>query len=575
MSPDALLPVRAQLDLRVSMRDGVALSVDLFLPDAPGGAPPAWPTILQRTPYDNARRQTPRFYWVEVARYFASRGYAFVSQDVRGRGDSDGAWHPFMNEAEDGYDTVEWIAQQPWSNGRVGMMGGSYGGLVQWLTAREGPPHLTTLVSTAAAGRLMEELPYRHGKLRPPWAMWWLNMVAGRTVQPPELIDWPRVIRARPAKDVDLAAGRRNTVWRTWLAHPTLDDYWRQMGMLGRFARIDLPVLHITGWFDGDQLGQLYYWRQMAAHSPARDRQFLLSGPWDHAGTRSPEPRHGELEFGDAAALDMNAIHLRWFDYWLRGHGAAPTDFAPGCRSRIFLMGDNRWRDDPTWPPPSAAAERWYLRSGGRANTAAGDGRLEPAAPPEGEPPDRYTYDPDAPTPSSETPEGFPPSEVRLDQRWLLGREDVLVYTSAPLAHPLEVTGHSFVVVEAATDAPDTDFAATLYDVFPDGRSMALCDGIVRASYRNDSGRPETAPLDPGRPYTYRIELVAISNVFLPGHHVRVAVMSARWPAYDRNPNTGAPPGDDAVARPAAQVVLHDRDHASHLLIPVVPRGAA
>jgi putative CocE/NonD family hydrolase len=346
------------------------------------------------------------------------------------------------------------------------------------------------------------------------------------------------------------------------------------MGMLDRFSEVDLPVLHITGWFDGDQLGQLYYWREMAAHSPARDRQFLLSGPWDHAGTRSPEPRHGELEFGDAAVLDMNAIHLRWFDYWLRDRGDAPTDFAPGCRSRIFLMGENRWRDDRTWPPPGAAPTRFYLRGGGRANTAAGDGRLESQPPPEGEPADRYTYDPEAPTPSSETEEGFPP-EVKLDQGWLLRREDVLVYTSAPLAGALEVTGAPFVILEAATDAPDTDFAATLYDVHPDGCSLALCDGIVRASYRSGSGRPETAPLDPGRPYTYRIELVAISNVFLPGHRIRVAVMSARWPAYDRNPNTGAPPGDDAATRPASQSVLHEPEHPSHLLLPVVPRPTA
>jgi len=554
------------------MRDGVQLSVDLFLPAGSSGDA-TWPAILQRTPYDNARPLYPGFHWVEIARHFTDRGYAFVSQDVRGRGDSDGVWHPFMSEAADGYDTVEWIARQPWSSGRVGMMGGSYGGFVQWQAARERPPHLTTLVSTAAAGRVMEELPYRNGKVRPPWAMWWLNQVAGRTFQPQELLDWPRIIRARPAKDVDLAAGRRHTAWREWLSHPTLDEYWRRMSMLDRFGEIDLPALHITGWFDGDQLGQLYYWREMARCSPARDRQYLLCGPWDHRGTRTPEPRLGGLEFGDAAVLDMKAIHLRWFDYWLRDRGDAPADFAPGMRSRIFLMGENRWRDDPTWPPPSAVPQRWYFRSGGRANTMSGDGRLDPQPPPSDEPPDRYTYDPESPTPSSHNPEQLPGTTADLDERWLLQRDDVVVYTSAPLRAPLEVTGFPFVVVEAATDAPDTDFAATLYDVFPDGRSMALCSGIVRASYRIDPGRPEPVPLEPGRAYVYRIELIAISNVFLPGHRLRVAVMSARWPAYDRNPNIGAPPGDDAVTRPAVQTVLHDRARASHLLIPVVPRA--
>ncbi len=566
---------RTWLDVRVRMRDGVELSVDVFLPPLGTGVAGRWPAILQRTPYDNARQLYPGFYWVEVARYFAARGYAFVSQDVRGRGDSDGAWHPFVGEAADGHDTVEWIARQPWSNGRIGMMGGSYGGLVQWLTARERPPHLVTLVSTAAAGRIMEELPYRNGKLRPPWAMWWLNMVGGRTVQAQELLDWPRIIRARPVRDIDLAAGRRNTVWREWLAHPTLDDYWRQMSMLDRFGEIDLPVLHITGWFDGDQLGQLYYWREMARHSPARDRQYLLAGPWDHRGTRTPEPRFGGLEFGAAAVVDMNAIHLRWFDYWLRGKGDAPTDFAPGTRSRIFLMGENRWRDDPSWPPPAAISQRWYFRSGGRANTAAGDGRLDPEPPSGDEEADRYTYDPEHPTPSHRNPDEPPGTPPDLDEQWLLEREDVLVYTSDALGAPIELTGVPVVSLEAATDAPDTDFAATLYDVFPDGRSIALCAGILRASYRHDPGHPDPTPLEPGRSYTYRIELTATSNVFLPGHRIRVAVMSARWPDYDRNPNTGAPPGDDEATRPATQRVLHDPAHPSHALIPVVPRGPA
>jgi putative CocE/NonD family hydrolase len=566
---------RNLFDVRVPMRDGVTLSADLYLPAAEG----RHPAILQRTPYDNTMPL-----WVGIAQYFASRGYAFVSQDVRGRCDSDGVWEPFVNEAEDGYDTVEWVAAQPWCDGQVAMMGGSYGGLVQWLAAREGPPHLRTLVSTAAAGRIMEELPWHFGKVMPPWAMGWLNMVGGRVVQPSTIPDWDRVVRARPSRDADLALGRLNTVWREWLRHPTYDGYWRRMSMLDRFAQVDLPVLHITGWFDGDRWGQLYYWREMARRSPAAARQYLLAGPWDHAGTRTPQPRHGGLEFGEGAVVDMNAVHLRWFDYWLRGTGDAPVDFGPGARSRIFLMGENRWREDATWPPPSSVEVAFYFHSGGGANTLGGDGRLDRVAP-GGEPSDQYTYNPEDATPSSPDPYDYPGGPEVLDQRWLLRRDDVVVYTSEVLTEPLELAGHPFVAVWAESDAPDTDFAATLYDVHPDGRSAALTSGIMRGSYREDSARPSAEPLRPGVPFLCRIELLATANVFGVGHRVRVAVMSARWPAYCEDAETALAhqgPDDASAGRKAAEAKLgraapgwskrrdlHDAAHPSHLLAPV------
>jgi uncharacterized protein len=563
--PDDILH---RFDVRVPMRDGVTLSADLYLPAPALGEPgKRYPVILQRTPYDNTMAL-----WTDIARYFAARGYVFASQDVRGRGDSDGEWEPFMNEAQDGYDTVEWLAKQPWCDGQVAMMGGSYGGLVQWQAAREGPPHLKTLVSTAAAGRPMQEVPIHDGKIMPPWAMGWLNMVGGRTVQPNTIPDWQRILKTRPTRDWDIALGRLDTEWRTWLAHPEYDEYWRRMGMLERFGQIDLPVLHITGWFDGDQWGQLYYWHEMARHSPARERQYLLSGPWDHAGTRKPQERLGGLEFGRDAVPDMNAIHLQWFDYWLKGKGDAPTDFAPGRRSRIFLMGENRWRDDETWTPTAAVATPFYFHSGGRANTLGGDGRLDRDRPGD-EVPDAYTYNPEAPTPRSPDPFSYPGNGMQLDERWLLRRDDVLVYTSEPLTEPLELTGHPVVVLEVRSDAPDTDFGATLYDVHPDGRSMALGDGMVRSSYRHDPLHPSKEPLRPGETYTFRVELMATSNVFLPGHRVRVAVLSARWPGLDRNPNTGAALGDDTVTRLAHQAVCHDHAHPSHLLAPIVPRG--
>ncbi|MGI8550551.1 MAG: CocE/NonD family hydrolase, partial [Dehalococcoidia bacterium] len=312
--PERTAP-RLLLDQRVPMRDGVELSADVYLP--PEGAGP-WPAILQRTPYDNTAEL-----WLKIAVYFAKQGYAFVSQDVRGRCDSDGVWEPFVNEGPDGHDTIVWTGEQAWCNGKVGMMGGSYGGFVQWVAAKERPPYLSALVSTAAAGRWLEELPYRFGVYAPYW-MFWLNLVGGRSQQQPvhanpEVPDWPRIFTHRPLRDLDQALGRTNTVWRKWLQHRTFDDYWRQISLIGHFTSIDLPVLHITGWFDGDQWGELHYWHGMLNESSASDRQWLLSGPWDHAGTRSPRQQLGGRDFGPSALVDINAVHLRFFDRWLRG----------------------------------------------------------------------------------------------------------------------------------------------------------------------------------------------------------------------------------------------------------------
>lgn len=554
--------IRFLWDLPVPMRDGIKLSADIYLPAEEG----QYPVILQRTPYDNTMPL-----WVDIATYFAGHGYAFVSQDVRGRCDSEGEWVPMVNEAEDGYDTIEWIAQQPWCNGRVGMMGGSYGGLVQWMAARERPPHLVTLVSTAAAGRWLQELPYMNGKFSPYW-LWWLNLVGGRTLQqslsdpaakPP--INWKKLVLHRPLKDIDQVLGRANTVWREWLAHPTFDDYWRHLSLDGYFEGIDLPVLHITGWYDGDQWGELYYYDNMVTYSPAADKQFLLSGPWDHAGTRTPKAVLGEVDFTQAAVLDMKAIHLRWFDYWLKGDENGQAEEA---RVKVFIMGRNEWREEPAWPLPDVQMTPYYFHSGGRANTLGGDGRLSEDAPGD-ESPDEYTYNPDHPTPSIPDLESFPGGDYPLDQRYVERRDDVLAYTSEPLGQALEVTGTPFVVLHAASDVVDTDFAAVLTDVYPDGRSVALAEGILRASYRDSLAEP--TPLTPGQVYEYKIELNATSNAFLPGHRIRVAIMSCRFPSFCRNPNTGAPEGEDEEFCLANQTVYHNSNHPSHVLLPVIP----
>jgi uncharacterized protein len=556
---------RVRYDVRAPMRDGVELSADVYLP-AEGDGP--WPAILYRTPYDNSTAAFP-----ELGRFHAGRGYAFVAQDVRGRGDSDGAWEPFFSEAEDGHDTVEWVAAQDWCDGKVGMMGGSYAGFVQWIAARERPPHLTALVSTAAAGRWMEEVPYQFGTFSSYWAFW-LNLVGGRSLQMPvqeprpSLPEWPRIFTHRPLRDAIKVLGRDNTAWDTWLAHPTFDDYWRRLSLRGRFAELDLPVLHITGWFDGDQWGELFYWRGMIDESPAADRQWLVSGPWDHAGTRTPTQHLGGRDFGVDSLVEMTALHARFFDRWLKGEDNGQER---DPRVRIFTMGVNEWQDEEAWPPASVAGRPAHLRSGGRAQTLAGDGLLTWDAPARDEPADTFVYDPCDPTPSVPDVSALPFGDVPFDNRWRLRRDDVLVYTSEPLEADLEVSGHPVVVLHASSDCIDTDWHVGLCDVLPSGRSDELTHGCMRAAYRDGIDAAPT-PLEPGRVYEFRVEMRALSNVFRAGHRVRLCVASASFPGRAANPNTNAAVGDDDVCAIARNSVHHTAALPSRVLLPVATR---
>jgi putative CocE/NonD family hydrolase len=552
--------LRFLLDVRIPMRDGVKLSTDIFMPAKEG----CFPVILQRTPYDNSSPHS-----TVGAAFFARHGYAFAIQDVRGRCDSEGEWDPWMNEHLDGYDTIEWIAKQPWCDGKVGMMGGSYLGFVQWMAARERPPHLVTLAATVSLGRWGHEFPFMNGKTN-LMTLHWLNMVGGRTNQQTldengeVLIDWETLFRHRPLIDMDLALGRTNTVWREWMKHISLnDDYWLRIMLNGYYQHIDLPVLHITGWFDDDQVGALNYYKGMINESPAKDKQYLIIGPWDHSGTRRPKTQLGDLEFSDQSVLDIRGIHLRWFNHWLKGEKNG-VDEDP--RVRIYTMEREEWKEAQAWPLPQMIETAFYFHSEGSANSRDGDGKIDQWKPKD-EPEDRYIYDPEDPTPGVENlVEQY---YLPIDQYFAEPRKDVLVYTSDPLEEEIEVTGIPYVVLYVASDAIDTDFAAVLTNVFPDGRSIRVAENIMRASYRDSLSTPK--PIEPGRIYCYKIELNGISLMFKKGHRIRVDVMSARFPTWSRNPNTGEPEGYDAETIPAHQTLYHDGMHPSHILLPVIP----
>ncbi|MEZ4457766.1 MAG: CocE/NonD family hydrolase, partial [Gemmatimonadales bacterium] len=348
------------------------------------------------------------------------------------------------------------------------------------------------------------------------------------------------------------------------LAHPSYDDYWTTFDVARRHPRFEVPAYHLTGWYDALLNGTLRNFsglRDSAGTAAARRNQRLVVGPWTHARPAADTRRIGTVDFGPDAGLDSFELMIRWFDHWFHGTG----DY-PGPPVRIFVMGENRWRDEQEWPLARAQATAYFLSSDGTANTAAGSGRLATESV-RGAPADTFTYDPARPVP---TGQAGAYSRAPTDQRETEARPDVLVYSTAPLAAPVEVTGPVSLEIWVVSSARDTDFTGRLVDVHPDGTARALTDGILRARYRNGPTAPEL--LVPGEPYRLRLDLGATSNLFLAGHRIRLEISSSNFPRFDRNPNTGAPFGTEATLVPAHQRILHDPAHQSRLVLPVVPR---
>lgn len=573
-------------DVPVPMRDGTVLRADVWRPAGPG----RFPVLLQRLPYDKSGSLTSQHYAGLEPLRAVGAGYAVVIEDTRGRFASGGTFRPFDQETADGADTVAWAAAQPFCDGRVGMYGASYFGATQLLAAVGRPAALRAIAPHLTAAEYYDGWSYQGGAFQLGFALLW----ALTSLAPEELRRRARAgedtaalesalrelfadpwsaYRRLPLTDQP-AIGALVPAYREWLAHPERDAYWRATAIDDRYDQIAVPALHIGGWYDIFLAGTLRNYaelRKRAAGARARAGQRLIVGPWAHA---VPHDTVGEVTFGlDAsqAALDLTAAHLRWFDAALAD---GPLDDEP--RVRLFVMGVNRWRDEDGWPLARARSVPLYLRSGGRANSLRGDGVLSFEPPAADEPPDAFLYDPRRPVPTVGGSTFLPGLLTGLhagprDQRGVEERDDVLVYTTAPLPEDLEVTGPLRLVLHAASSAVDTDWTAKLVDVHPSGRALNLADGILRARYRQGLDAP--APLEPGRPYAFGVDLVATSNVFRAGHRIRVEVTSSNFPRFDRNPNTG---GAVAAAReselvPALQRVFHDAARPSHLVLPIVP----
>jgi len=546
------------LDARVPMRDGVELSADVYLPRDRG----PFPTVLVRTPYSNNGDPL-----IAKGRFLAHQGYAVVLQDCRGRYDSDGVFYPLRHEAEDGCDTQEWVAAQPWCDGSIGTAGGSYLGITQWLPAPLKHPAVKCLAPRVIGTEYFDGLAYPGGAFQLNVLATWGLRTNARTAQNISFHNWTELFRVLPLKDLDAAAGRRLPQWADWVAHSRDDYYWRPYDFRQRFGEITAPAYIMGGWYD------LYAWESfqnfigMREHggSPEARQSKLLIGPWPHALSASRQT--GDVDFGEQSVLDLDGEELRWLGHWLKGQDSGLLDEAP---MRLFIMGRNVWRSENEWPLARTDYQRWHLHSRGSANSLLGDGVLAPA-PPGDEPDDAFTYDPRFPAPTTGGNNCCSPDIVPwgpYDQRPVEMRGDVLCYTSAPLEADLEVTGPVHLVLYATSDAPDTDWTAKLVDVSPEGYAMNLCDGILRARYRESQSAPTL--IEPGKAYEYRIRVGVTGNVFLKGHRIRLEISSSNFPRFDRNLNTGHEPGMDAELRPARQQVHHSAARPSHLILPVV-----
>jgi hypothetical protein len=549
-APAAQKPIVKYLHVPVAMRDGVRLSANVFLASERGRVP----AILVRTPYGKGADITANY------QAFVDHGYAIVVQDVRGRYESEGAFQPLTQEVQDGDDTLNWIARQPWSDGKIGMMGGSYLGIVQWKAALANNPHLKAIFpvvsgfddyrdryySTGGAVKLGNRLEWMAENLRAPGYHQ----------------DFSQFVLHLPVRSADLAAlGWASPMYREVMEHPAFDEFWRAISTREQLDKVRVPVFSVGGWYDNFVQSDL---EAFAALRKRNGVNRVLVGPWAHNMSAPFE----NVSFGADASVPVRALQMEWFDQWLMGKDSPLLSKPP---VKIFLMGSNLWREEREWPPAEARQKILYLESAGKANSLAGDGALG-EKPARKQTTDQFVFEPYSPVPTRGgavccNPKIFPWGP--LDQRPVEQRKDVLVYTTKPLKRDVEALGRVQAVLYVASSARDTDFTAKLVDVFPGGEARNLTDGILRLRYRNSLEKAELAV--PGEIYRVTVDAGVTGNVFLKGHRIRLEISSSNFPRFDRNANTGGVVEQAAKLAKASQTVYHDRTHPSCLVLMVMP----
>lgn len=572
--------IRVEKNVATPMRDGTVLRADVYRPAQEG----RYPVLVQRTPYNKDLLVLSAMTLDPIRA--AGAGYVVVIQDVRARWASDGSvFYMYRHEAEDGFDTVAWAAAQPWSNGEVGAYGVSYMAGTSWLAAVSQPPALRAISPTTAPNDFWRDHLWRGGVLNwGLWVSWTLQAIApsallrakkGKPDLFPaflQLVDdldaFEQRVRHLPLNQFPPARPDEADFvpfFTEAMRHPVADEWTQALGVAGRHPQVQVPALIIAGWHDLLLANDLEHYTQMrssAATGQARQATRIIIGPWSHGMFLSTV---GDLDFGLRASglfldlkEDLTALQLRWFGHWLKSEKNGVDQEAP---VKLFVQGLNRWRDEQEWPLARTRYTPLYLRTGGALSLEA----------PAQESPDAYTYDPHDPCPTCGGPLLLPATYRRgpVDQTPILGRADVLSYTGEVLKQDWELTGPVTAVLYAASSAPDTDWIIKLCDIHPDGRTFNICDGVLRARYRESLSQPKL--IEPGAVLRYDISLAPTSILLRAGHRLRVLVTSSDFPRYDRNPNTGELGVTATVLKPAQQQIFHDAQRASHLVLPLIP----
>jgi len=562
--------------VKIPMRDKVELNATLYLPKTKDRIPPRTPVIFTLTPYISDS------YHARAA-YFASHGYTFALVDVRGRGNSDGEFEPFVNEPRDGHDVVEWLAQQPFCDGKVAMWGGSYAGFDQWATAKELPPRLATIVPAAAAHPPLDYPSMDN--VGETYDVQWFTLTSGRAGQQNLFADqkfWrTKFLDAYKKhiafKTLDSFVGNPSPNFQRILKHPTADSYYDAMvPTREQFQKITLPILTITGQYDGDELGALTFYRDHLANASPEThaRHFLVIGPWDHAGTRTPTDEVGGVKFGPASIVDLNDLHRQWYD-WTMKSGAKPEFLKNQVAYYLLAPGNSgangEWKYADSLESFTANPKTFYLDSkNGDANGVFRSGTLTEKQPNEGA--DQFVNDP-LDTRRGENVEGVEPNEktAGIDQRFALCiGNDGLVYHTEPLPNETPLIGCAKLTVWVSIDTPDTDLQADLYEIQPDGMSIALWSDIRRLRYR-ESLR-EAKLVKPGE--IVKCEFAPglfVARRLMKGSRLRLVVYSPNSIFWQKNYNSGGAVADETAkdARAAHVKVYHDAQHASAIELPL------
>jgi putative CocE/NonD family hydrolase len=586
-APKPTHPVRIEFSHFAPMRDGIKLSADLYFPaDLTGRLP----TVLIRTPYNKKTFRLDK----GVARWLAGHGYAVVVQDVRGKYESDGLFTTSANDRNDGFDTMSWIAAQPWTTGKIGTYGCSYQGEDQVQLAAMRHPNHTAAIPQAAGGIMTYFGAWNGGAIELVSLVAWYR-TAGIKRHPKLSPDLPRdeylayapyfnfgvtvpdvpvrtLTNLLPIATITEVAGSPPNDWKDFVTHPPEDPFWKPFGYIEPSDSFNVPALHVNSWYDPAPgwTGILFNQMRTNATGPVgRDNQYLLLSPAAHCGSERGAAEKtviGERDLGDTR-FEWFGTYLKWFDHWLKGIDNGVTKMP---KVQYYAMGRNRWQSAATFP--FAEPTPFYLHSDGRANSRFGSGTLSTIKP-KTEPADRFVYDPGNPVPSKAGPicctfSNEPAGPV--DQRDIESRHDVLVYTSEPVDREVEMTGPVKAVLYVSSSAKDTDFTVKVLDVLPDGTAFNLQEGIIRARYRGGYRAPQW--IEPNGVYQVEVDLQATSNVFLPGHRIRVEISSSNFPRFDRNMNTGGVTWNETTWVTATNTIHHSAKHPSHLLLPLVNR---